>query len=128
MRAIVVVMAKAVAAVVLTVALVGSPLAALYCNDLSPAAMACCKDRASECNQPGKTDDCCRKAPVEKGAAAGPSQVTAGKPSWTFVVSLDALVPVVAKCAAPVSSLTLRPASRSEWADLPPPPLSVLRV
>jgi hypothetical protein len=123
------VMLKAVATAALAVALVGSPLAALDCNDTGPAAMACCQDKASECNQPGKTDDCCRKVPVEKDAAVGPGQVIAGKHNWTSVISNpNALVPAVAKIIPSSSSLTLRPASRTTWADLAPPPLSVLRV
>jgi hypothetical protein len=122
-------MMKAVAAAALAVALVGSPLAALDCNDTSAAAMACCQDKGSECNQPGKTDDCCRKVPVAKDAAVGPGQVIAGKPSWTSVINNpDALVRAVAKSIPPISSLTLRPAPRTTWADLAPPPLSVLRV
>jgi hypothetical protein len=122
-------MLKVVAAAALAVALVGSPLAALDCNDTSAAAMACCQDKASECNRPGKTDDCCRKVPVEKDAAVGPGQVIAGKPSWTSVINNpDALVRAVAKSIPLIPSLTLRPASRTTWADLAPPPLSVLRV
>lgn len=72
-------MAKAFAVFALAFSLVGSPLAALYCNDAGPAEMACCKDKASECNQPGATDDWCRTVPVQKDTAAGPSQVRAGK-------------------------------------------------
>ncbi len=111
----------------LAVAIVGSPLAGLYCDDSGPAAMACCQNKASECNQPGKTDDCCRKVPVEK-ATAGPGQQLPGTPHWTSVVSLDALVPSTPTAAVRTSSLTPRPSHRTTWADLAPPPLSILRV
>ena len=47
----------------LGVGLVGSPLAALYCNDNSAASMACCRGDMSKCHEPGKTDDCCRTTP-----------------------------------------------------------------
>ncbi len=121
-------MSKAFAALWLAAAVMGSPLAALYCDDASPASMACCQDKASECNQPGATDDCCRKVPVGKDAAAGPNQVTAGKPTWASISGLDALVPVVAPIAPPISSLSLPTAAHTGWADLAPPPLSVLRL
>lgn len=115
----------------LAVAIVGSPLAGLYCNDLGAAAMACCQNqnKASECNQPGKVDDCCRKVPVEKDAAADvTSQQLAGKPPWTSVISFDALVPSVPTAVTRASSLTPRPLHRAARADLAPPPLSILRV
>ncbi len=118
---------RAVATLALAGAIVGSPLAGLYCDDSGPAAMACCQTKASECNQPGKTDDCCRNVPVEK-AAAGPSQQGAGKPQWTFVVSLDALLPSTPTAVARTSALTPRRSHRNTWADLAPPPLSILRV
>ena len=125
---IVMVMTRAVATLALAVAIVGSPLAGLYCNDLGAAAMACCQDKASECNQPGKTDDCCRKVPVEKDAAAGTGQQFAGKPLWTSVISFDALVPSTPTAVILASSLTPRFVHRATRADLAPPSLSILRV
>lgn len=122
------VMTRAVATLALAVAIGGSPLVGLYCDDSGPAAMACCQNKASECNQPGKTDDCCRKVPVEKDAAAGPSQRLAGKPQWTFVVSLDALVPSTPTAVVLASPSTPRLSHRTPWADLAPPPLAILRV
>ena len=122
------VMTKAVATLALAVALIGLPLAGLYCDDSGPAAMACCKNKASECNQPGKTDDCCRKAPIDKDASAGPTQQLAGKPQWTCVISLDALVPSAPSIVTLASSLTPRLSHRTAWADPPPPRLSILRV
>jgi hypothetical protein len=70
----------AVATLALAVALVASPVTVLYCDNSGPAAMACCKNKASECNQPGKTDDCCSKAPTDKDAFTGPTHQLAGKP------------------------------------------------
>lgn len=90
--------------------------------------MACCQNKASECNQPGKNDDCCRKIPVERDASAGPSQQLAGKPSWTSVVCFDALVPSTPTAVVLPSSLTPRLSHRITWPDPPPPPLSILRV
>lgn len=45
--------------------LAASPVAALYCSEGDAAAMACCREDMSQCNQPGKTDDCCRTSPDE---------------------------------------------------------------
>ena len=121
-------MTRAVATLALAVALVGSPLAGLYCDDSGPAAMACCKNKASECNQPGKTDDCCSKAPTDKDAFAGPTHQLAGKPHWTSVISIDALVPSAPIPIHLASFLTLRLSHRTARPDPSPPPLSVLRV
>jgi hypothetical protein len=121
-------MVKSVAALSLAVALVSLPLAPLYCNDTGPKAMACCREKAANCNQPGTAgDDCCRNVPVEK-AAAGPGQVIAGKPAWTAHISVDAVVPGVAPSGAAFSSVALRSTVRTIAADLAPPPLFVLRV
>lgn len=54
------------AAVVIALSLLGSPLAALYCNEADAAAMACCRRDMSHCNMPGKTEDCCRKVPASQ--------------------------------------------------------------
>ncbi len=118
---------RVVSTLALAGAIVGSPLAGLYCDDSGPAAMACCQNRASECNQPGKTDDCCRNVPVEKGTA-GPGQEWVNKPPGASVVSLDALVPSTPRAVVLTSSLTPRLSQRTTWADLAPPPLSILRV
>lgn len=56
-------------AVLLSVGLLGSPISALYCNDVDAAAMACCQGDMSKCNQPGKTEDCCRKIPASQETA-----------------------------------------------------------
>ena len=54
------------AAVVIALSLVGSPLAALYCNQAAAAAMACCRTGMENCNMPGKTEDCCRRVPASQ--------------------------------------------------------------
>lgn len=90
--------------------------------------MECCKDRASECNQPGNNDDCCNKVPVDKDASAGSMQQLAAKPQWTSVVSFDALVASAPMVAAPVSSLTRGLAPGISAPDPAPPPPFILRV
>ena len=127
-RVIVGVMTRAVATLALAVAIVGLPLAGLFCDDSGPAAMACCRDKASECNQPGQNDDCCRKAPIDKDASAGPTQQLAGKPHWTSVISFDALVASAPTLVTLVASLTPRLAPATSGPDPAPPPVSVLRV
>jgi hypothetical protein len=72
-------MSKLVAALALAPALVSAPFVAVYCDDASSRAMACCRDKASECNTPGATDDCCKKMPTEKGTMNGTAQVRAEK-------------------------------------------------
>ncbi len=119
-------MTRVVATLALSVTLGGSPLASLYCDNSTPAAMACCQ-KAPECNRPGKTDDCCR-TPVEKDVFAGSSPQLTGKPQWTSVISFDALVPSAPSAVAVASSLRPRFSHRTSWADLAPPPLSILRV
>jgi len=120
-------MTRAVATLALSVTLVGSPVASLYCDNSTPAAMACCRNKAPECNQPGTSDDCCR-TPVEKDVFAGSSPQLTGKPQWTSVISFDALVPSAPSAVALASSLRPRFSHRTSWADLAPPPLSILRV
>ena len=51
------------------VGLSASPVAGLYCDTQGQAAMACCQGDMSECNQPGKTADCCRVAPPSQERA-----------------------------------------------------------
>ena len=123
-------MLKGLATVLLAVALVGSPLSVLFCDDTGPAAMACCQAQMTECNSPGSTADCCNKVPIEKEASSGPTQLAAAKPNWMFAVSLEAGLPVTpAEAALPgATTLRLRPYSRTTWADLAPPPPSILRL
>lgn len=58
------------AAVFVSVSLLGSPVAALYCNSADAGAMACCQGDMPNCNTPGKTDDCCRRVPASQDTAA----------------------------------------------------------
>jgi hypothetical protein len=110
------------------VGLLGSPVASLYCPSEGPAAMACCQQKASECNQPGANDDCCRTVPVDKGTTDGPSHVLAGKPEWTSAPALDGVVPVVILVEPSKFGHAFGPVSHGAAPDLGPPPLFVLRV
>lgn len=121
-------MNRAVATLALAVAIVGLPLAGLYCDDTGPVAMACCQDKAPECNQPGNNDDCCNKVPVDKDASAGPTQQLAAKPQWTTVVSFDALLASEPVLVIPVSCLMRGLAPSISDPDPSPPPISVLRL
>jgi len=121
-------MAKAIAAVAFVVSLVGSPIAALHCEDTGPAAMACCTNDAGRCNEPGMTDECCQKAPADERVAAGPAKVTAAKPGWTSVPNPDALLPAAFRKGPANSALTPWLAARVGRADFRSPPLSVLRI
>lgn len=56
-------------AVAVAVALLGTPMAALYCNPSDAASMACCKEDMTGCNLPGKTEDCCREVPQDQETA-----------------------------------------------------------
>jgi hypothetical protein len=52
------------AVALIALSLLGSPLAALYCNQPDAAAMACCRGDMAHCNMPGKTENCCKKVPA----------------------------------------------------------------
>jgi hypothetical protein len=110
------------------VGLLGSPVAGLYCPSDDPAAMACCQQKASECNQPGASDDCCRTVPVDKGTTYSPSHVLAGKAEWTSAPAPDGLVPIVILVGPSRSGHAFGPVSHGAAPDLGPPPLFVLRV
>jgi hypothetical protein len=109
----------------LTATLGGSPLLGLYCNDASEAAMACCQGDMANCNQPGKTEDCCKKSPQPGDAAA----VLMKAPGPVKVALLVGCVAVPVALAPPlpgVSTSQLR-ASRSVHSP-PPTAITVLRV
>lgn len=57
-------------AVLVAVGLLGTPLAALYCNQTDMAAMACCQGDMPHCNMPDKTEDCCRRVPASHETSA----------------------------------------------------------
>lgn len=108
--------------------LAGSPVAALYCGGDDPAAMACCRQQANECNQPGKADDCCRTVPSDGRDGALAVGVKA-----ELAAKLQALMcPAFTLAVAPIPAAR-GPLALAVWLDtlphdLPPPPLSVLRV
>ena len=54
----------------LSIGVLASPFAALYCKADDPATMACCKQDMSECNRTGKTEDCCRTGPASEETVA----------------------------------------------------------
>lgn len=101
-----------------------SPMASLYCDARDAADMACCQGDMAECNQPGKTENCCQVAPTSQESAA----IVGKAPDQR--VALDAVV-------LPVLSLsTLPPPAvhpRVTWSvalqvDPSPPRASVLRL
>lgn len=110
----------------LGVGLVGSPLAALYCNDSSAASMACCRGDMTKCHEPGKSDDCCRTTP-----RAGSDQMLPGAKADALAkaTALHAALPVQPLAHEATSLLATvplhRPAAPSEAS---PPRNPVLRT
>jgi len=107
--------------------LLGSPLATLYCAGDDPASMACCRKDPESCNRAGKSDDCCRTVPNDgsdsatlvKPAYAGvPMQAVALIPATVSTV-LDSTIPTARRLLVAESHFPL---------DLPPPLLSTLRI
>lgn len=110
-----------------SLALLGSPLAALFCPRTDPAAMACCQNNPQGCNKAGKSDDCCRTVPND-GNASGTlvKSPQAGAPMHT-VALMPAPVAAVPVPTAPLSHRLLV-ANQHLPLDLPPPLLSTLRI
>ena len=113
--------------VALAIALLGVPLAPLYCGGDAPGAMTCCREQANECNQPGaQDDDCCRDTPQDDATmtALSPARAHAlANVQLAAVSGSDSTV--IGAGAALVAAHVLaveRPVNR------PPPPLSVLRI
>jgi hypothetical protein len=109
----------------LAVALGVGPVASLYCDVRDQAAMACCKDDMSECNQPGKTDDCCKTGTANHETASNVVQA-----SRLDKLSLhDYVMPSV---AAPTGTLASLPAFLEPDLSVPaihsPPLRTLLRV
>jgi hypothetical protein len=109
------------------IALLGVPLAPLYCGGDDPGAMACCREQANECNQPGaQDDDCCRDTPQDDVTvtALGPAKAyPLAKVQLTAVAGSDLALSGAGAPLAAVHVLAVeRPLNR------PPPPLSVLRI
>jgi hypothetical protein len=104
----------------------GSPVASLYCPSDDPAAMACCQRDANDCNQRGKSDDCCRTVPTDGQTAAAASKAgDLAKPQW--IAAPAAILPALL-LAADGPSVSVRTRSAHLVQDLPPPPLAVLRI
>jgi hypothetical protein len=106
--------------------LLGSPAATLYCPTDDPAAMACCERDANDCNRPGKGDDCCRTAPTD-GQAPAVAAKAGGLAKRQPIVASVSFLPMAAP-AADRPGLSLKVPPDHVLQDLPPPPLSVLRL
>jgi hypothetical protein len=114
-------------AVMVGLGLLGSPLEAVYCREGSPAAKACCQQRASTCNEPGTTDDCCHPTPPDKGRSLLPAAKAELKAkSTSLLVALHTLTPVI----LPADGLTgsTNPVTSSSPPQASPPRSSVLRI
>lgn len=116
-------------AVLAAVGLLASPLAALFCTPADAAAMACCRTDMSSCNKPGKTEDCCRKAPASEGTSTAalkaqrPDKLKlAGPPSDALAVAALAGVPAAAASPFAFSAPLLVTAAPS------PPRSPILRI
>jgi len=108
------------------VSLLGSPVASLYCPADDPAAMACCQRDADQCNQRGKSDDCCRTTPTDGQTAAVAAKAgDLAKPQWSVA---PVGLPPTAMLAVDLPSVFVRSRQHRQLQDLPPPPLSVLRI
>ncbi len=108
------------------VGLFGSPVSSLYCPSDDPAAMACCQRDANDCNQPGKSDDCCRTLPTDGQTVMVASKAgDLAKPHW-----IPASVGVLPMTALAAHAPSVRFSIRLEQVlqSLPPPTLSVLRI
>lgn len=118
-------MPRAVTIALLAVSLAGSPLLALYCNDTSEAAMACCQGDMANCNQPGKTEDCCKKSPQRGDGAA--VLLKAPAPLKVALVAGWVAAPVALAPPLPWTSAAHLRASRTVHGP-PPTATTVLRV
>lgn len=109
-----------------SVSLLGSPVASLYCPTRDPAAMACCQQDANDCNQRGKSDDCCRALPADGqtaaiAAKAGNLAKPQLSPSPVAILPMAILVADLPRVIVPARQQRL-------LQDHPPPGLSVLRI
>ena len=108
------------------VSFLGSPVASLYCPTGDAAAMACCQRNANDCNQRGKSDDCCRTVPADGQTAAIAAKAgDLAKPQLSL--SPVAILPT-ATPAAGVPSVIVPARQQHLLQDHSPPGLSVLRV
>jgi hypothetical protein len=104
------------------------PLAAVYCNDLSPASRACC-EKSAGCDRtaapPAASDDCCQRAPLEKDKSESAAKPT--KPIPPLAAAVDGVVALADAIVLPVVRLPIR-APDSLTVDPAPSPPSVLRL
>jgi hypothetical protein len=103
--------------------IIGSPVAALYCGERDAATMACCKRDMSNCNRPGKTEDCCHPSAASGGFVAATVDQSArlAPPSFALAPQLD--LPERSTAGVAVGPHPWEPVQ-----DLSPPIRSVLRV
>jgi hypothetical protein len=112
-------------AVMVGLGLLGSPLGAVYCREGSPAAKACCQQRASTCNEPGTTDDCCRPKSPDDGRSLLPAAKADLKAkSTSLLVALHTQAPLIEPADGPIGSIN--PVASPPQAS--PPRSSVLRI
>ena len=104
------------------------PVASLYCQVRDAAAMACCRGDMAGCNQPGKTEDCCRKNPTSHETTL--NLVQAGRLDRPAAVSLpDFAVPAATPVTAALRPWALLDVFHLAARAAPSPPLtSVLRL
>jgi hypothetical protein len=104
----------------------GSPVASLFCPSDDTAAMACCQRDANDCNQRGKSDDCCRTVPADGQTLAVAAKARdLAKPPLTAAPA--AVMPTLAFAAAP-PRLALGVRASDISVGFFPPRLSVLRL
>lgn len=104
------------------------PLAAVYCNDVSPASRSCC-EKSAGCDRtampPAASDDCCQRAPVEKDKSESAAKLT--KPVRPLAAAVDGVLGAAADAVLPVIRLSFGTAE-SLTVDPAPSPPSVLRL
>jgi len=104
------------------------PLAAVYCNDVSPASRSCC-EKSAGCDRtaapPAASDDCCQRAPAEKDKSETAAKPT--KPIRPLVAAVDGVVALADVIVLPVIRLPIGTAD-SLTVDPAPSPPSVLRL
>jgi hypothetical protein len=104
------------------------PVAAVYCNDLSPASRSCCEQSAS-CDRTASSasagDDCCERAPAEKDKSESAAKPT--KPIRPLVAAVDGVLAPAADAVLPMIPLSFG-TSESLTVDPAPSPPSVLRL
>jgi hypothetical protein len=105
------------------VGLSASPVAGLYCDTQGQATMECCQGDMSECNQPGKTEDCCQVAPTSQEAAA----VVGKAPEQTHAFDAVALPGLPTALRPPTAHLRISTVLTPQ-PDTSPPRTPILRV